>query len=175
MAHSIELLLDDDSDAAVRHQWQALADAGLPSQQRVTSATNRPHITLLAAQRIGAGVDDVLRTLATEFPLQTVIGAPLVFGGPRRTLARLVVPSSVLLELHARVYRSALPYLTGEPYPHCEPGHWTPHVTLGRRYAADEIGPALAIVNGPAGDLSAPVVGLRRWDGDERVEHLLVG
>ncbi len=175
MAHSIELLLDTDSDAAVRVQWQALADAGLPSQLRVKSATNRPHVTLVAAQRIHAGVDDVLRDLASEFPLPAVIGAPLVFGGPRHTLARLVVPSTALLDLHAAVFRLTRPHLTGEPYPHCEPGHWTPHVTLGRRYTAEEIGPALAVVNGHGGDLAAGLVCLRRWDSDERVDHLLVG
>ena len=107
--------------------------------------------------------------------VSAVIGAPLVFGGPRHTLARLVVPSAALLDLHAAVYRLASPYLPGDAYPHCAPGHWTPHVTLGRRYSDEEIGPALAVVNGHGGDLAAGLVGLRRWDGDERVDHLLVG
>ena len=175
MAHSIELLLDTDSDAAVREQWQALADAGLPSQLRVKSATNRPHITLVAAQRISADVDEPLRGLASLLPLDCVLGAPLVFGGPRLTVARLVVPSPALLEIHDEVYRLTVPYVTGEPYAHCSPGHWTPHVTVGRRYTADEIGAALAVVNGSGGDTGARVTGLRRWDSDERVDHLLVG
>jgi hypothetical protein len=175
VAHSIELLLDPGTDAVIRRQWQALADAGLPSQMRVTSATNRPHVTLVAAQRIEAGVDDVLRDLAGELPLPAVIGAPLVFGGPRHTLARLVVPSAALLDLHAAVYRLALPSLARDPYPHCAPGQWTPHVTLGRRYTAGEIGPALTVVDGHDGETAAGLVGLRRWDSDARVEHLLVG
>jgi len=66
MAHSIELLLDSHSDAAIRAAWQALADAGLPSQVDVTSSTNRPHITLLAAERISPDVDEVLRGLASH-------------------------------------------------------------------------------------------------------------
>ena len=49
MAHSIELLLDQRADTTIRRLWHALADAGLPSQLRVTSDTNRPHITLVAA------------------------------------------------------------------------------------------------------------------------------
>ena len=175
MAHSIELLLDPDSDAAVRAQWQALAEAGLPSELRVTSATNRPHVTLVAGQRISPDVDESLRGLASRLPLDCVLGAPLVFGGPRLTLARLVVPSAALLVLHAEAYRLTLPHVTGEPYAHCSPGHWTPHVTVGRRYTADEIGPALALVDVSSGDLTARVVGLRRWDSDERVDHLLVG
>ena len=175
MAHSIELLLDARSDAVVREQWQALADAGLPSQLRVTSPTNRPHITLVAAQRISADADEALRGLASQLPLDCVLGAPLVFGGRRLSLARLVVPSHALLAIHAEVYRLTLPHITGEPYAHCSPGHWTPHATLGRRYTADEIGPALAVVNDSGVDSAARVVGLRRWDSDARIDHMLVG
>lgn len=174
-AHSIELLLDPAGEAAVRAQWQALADAGLPSQVRVRSATNRPHITLVAARQISGDGDEALRGLASWFPRDCVIGAPLVFGGPRLTLARLIVPSAALLDLHAEVYRLTLPHVTGDPFAHCGPGHWTAHATLGRRYTADEIGPALAVVNDSDRDLPARVVGLRRWDSDERVDHLLVG
>ena len=76
MAHSIELLLDTGSDAAVRAQWRALADVGLPSQVHVKSATNRPHITLVAAQRISPDVDESIRDLASRLPLECVIGAP---------------------------------------------------------------------------------------------------
>lgn len=186
MAHSIELLLDPGSDARIRSTWSALAQAGLPSQERVTSSTNRPHVTLLAAQRISPDVDDVLRPLAAHFPVACVVGALLVFGGPpggryRRsasaayTLARLIVPSAELLALHEEVYRLCLPYLIGEPFEHCRPGHWTAHATLGRRLTADEVGLAMTVVNSNGDDLPADVTGLRRWDSDGRVDHLLVG
>lgn len=174
MAHSIELLLDDDSDQAIRAQWQALADAGLPSQLRVKSATNRPHITLLAAEKISADVDDTLRALAGRLPFGCVVGAPLVFGGTTMTLARLIVPSAELLDLHAEVYRRTLPHLAGDPFGHCRPGHWTAHATLGRRFGADEIGPALAAV-GDSTDLAAWIVGMRRWDSDQRIDQILIG
>ena len=180
MAHSIELLLDPHSDAAIRAAWQALADAGLPSQVNVTSSTNRPHITLLAAERISPDVDDVLRKLASRLPMDCVVGAHVVFGGPvfggsRLSLARLIVPSTELLALHAEVYRLALPHLTGQPFPHCRPGHWTAHATLGRRFTAVEIGAALTLTGGVAPELPVDAVALRRWDSDARTDHLLVG
>lgn len=175
MTHSIELLLDAHSDAVIRSVWQDLDEAGLPSQVRVKSATNRPHVTLLAARRIAPDVDATLRGLRDRFPLGVVVGTPLVFGGPGLTLARLVIPSADLLALHAEVYERAMPHLIGEPFPHCRPGHWTAHVTLGRRFTGEQIGAALGSVCGAGGDLAAEVVGLRRWDGDERVDHLLVG
>ncbi|MBU3751470.1 MAG: 2'-5' RNA ligase family protein [Mycobacterium sp.] len=179
MAHSIELLLDPAGEAAVRADWQCLADAGLPSQIRVHSPTNRPHITLLAARRIGSGVDEVLRELADRLPLACVVGAPLVFGGPRLTLARSIVPSAGLLALHEVVFRLAVPYAIGEPFAHCRPGGWSPHATLGRRFTAEQIGAAMNVLTEGAGgagtEVAAEVVGLRRWDSDQRVDHLLIG
>lgn len=177
MAHSIELLFDSDSGAAIRDMWQALAGAGLPSQVYVKSPTNRPHVTLLAAQRIGPDVDDLLRALADRLPIGAVVGAPLLFGGPRLTLARLIVPSAELLALHEDVYRLSLTHLVGEPFPHCQPGHWTAHATLGRRFGVAQVGAALGALDvdgGAAADLPARFVGLRRWDGDERVDYVLV-
>lgn len=175
MTHSIELLLDARSDAVIRSLWRALDEAGLPSQVRVKSSTNRPHVTLLAARRIGPGVDEPLRGLRDRFPLGVLVGAPLVFGGPRLTLARLIVPSAGLLELHAEVYRLARPQVIEEPFPHCRPGHWTPHVTLGRRLTGEQIGAALEVANRAVGEVAADAVGLRRWDGDQRVDYPLVG
>jgi len=176
MAHSIELLLDSHSDGVLRADWQALADAGLPSQVNVKSATNRPHITLLAAERISPDIDEVLRELAPRLPFECVVGAHVVFAGPRLTLARLIVPSAKLLALHAEVYRLALPFVSGQPFPHCRPGHWTAHATLGRRLTPVQVGSALGVADeASAVDLAAEVVALRRWDSDARTDHLLIG
>jgi hypothetical protein len=46
---------------------------------------------------------------------------------------------------------------------------------LGRRFTAAQIGAALALEDdGLHTDFTARLVGLRRWDGDNRVDHLLV-
>lgn len=170
MAHSIELLLDERADAAIRQLWQGLADAGLPSQLRVTSDTNRPHITMIAAERISPDVDDVLAELSDLFPVPATLGAPVVFGGGRLTLARLVVASSALLALHEQVFSHSERH-TWNLFAHSKPGQWTPHVTLGRRFTPAQIGQALAAVEGIAADIPASIVGLRRWDGDARTEQ----
>lgn len=176
MAHSVELLLDPTADLAIRSAWRTLAAAGLPSQARITAASNRPHVTLIAAGHIDAGGDASLRDLASLLPLEVTIGAALVFSGPRHTLARLIVPTADLLEFHTAVDRLCRPWIAGEPFAHCRPGQWTPHVTLGRRIEAGDIGAALALLTerDPAG-MTCQITGLRRWDGDRRVEHLLVG
>ncbi|RFA19866.1 2'-5' RNA ligase family protein [Subtercola boreus] len=49
---SFELRFDADTDAAIRAEWAALLDAGLPSQARHASASNAPHFTVLAAREV---------------------------------------------------------------------------------------------------------------------------
>ncbi len=93
MAHSVELLFDEDTDSALRGLWDALAAAGLASQSRVASPTNRPHVTLTVADHIGSDVDAPLRRLAAGLPMPCLIGTPLFFGNfsaGRGTLARIV-------------------------------------------------------------------------------------
>lgn len=172
MAHSIELLLDQRADTAIRQTWHALAAAGLPSQLKVASDTNRPHITLVAAERIDPSIDDELAWLVESLPQPTVLGAPVVFGGDQLTLARLVIPSDALLDVHEQVYDECVQYATNR-FAHTMPGRWTPHVTLGRRFTPAQVGEALATVDGIAADIRAGIVSLRRWDGDTKREYVI--
>ena len=58
MVQSVELLLDDRLDQAVREEWARLLDVGLASQARNRSESNRPHITLaVAASTCPRGTD----------------------------------------------------------------------------------------------------------------------
>lgn len=153
---SIELFFDAVAEAAIRAEWEALAALGLSSLARHTSASNRPHLTLLARSDLGA-VDASALADSLSFPV--TIGAPLLFGaGDRRVLARSVVPTSELLALHAAVHRAAG---SGTDAPHTVPGEWTPHVTLARRLRVTDLATALGVVGG---EIRADAVGVRRWD-----------
>ncbi len=174
MVHSIELLLDADSDAAVRRIWAKLADAELPTQAGNKSPTNRPHISLVVAERIGPDVDVLLRPIAQRLPLRCVIGAPLLFGGPRFTVARLVVPSAALLSFHADAHEVCLPHLSPGPMSHTAPGAWTPHVTLCRRMDPMQLARALTIVRKLTRDIRGELIGMRHWDGIKRVERQIM-
>lgn len=170
MVHSVELLFDDDTDAAVRRLWQGLAAAGVPSQAGHRSPTNRPHVTLTVAEDMADGVDDALRPLLDLLPFDGVIGAPMLFGGRTVTLVRLLVPSVELLDLHRAVDRACLPYVPAGPLAHAAPGQWTPHVTLGRRLNPEQLPTALAVA-GISSDIACRITALRHWDGNNRVEH----
>jgi 2'-5' RNA ligase superfamily len=171
MAHSVELLFDTDTEAAVVRQWTTLADAGLPSQARHRSPMNRPHVTLTVGERIDPAVDVALWEPAGGLPLDCVIGAPMVFGGKALTLVRLIVPSAGLLRLHESVDSICAAHLMPEAFSHVRPGRWTPHVTLCRRLARADLAAALEVIG--ADHLVGTFAGLRRWDGDARVDTLI--
>ncbi len=163
MVQSVELLLDDDAEAKIRRQWQLLADAGLPSPR----AAHRPHVTVAVAREIWPRIDKNLEQKVDFAPLPIRIGAPMIFGGRRAILVRLVVPTEPLLSLHRHVHElvADCPGLAR----HTGPGEWTPHMTLARRLSLDQLGPALtAILDEP--DFACTAVGIRRWDGDNRRE-----
>jgi 2'-5' RNA ligase len=168
MVHSIELVFDRDTEAAIRRIWEGLAGAGIPSQ----APASRPHVTLAVAERIDPEVDELLRPLVQRLPLDAVVGAPVLFGRANVVFARLVVPTSELLDLHAEVHRLSLPHLAPGPMPNCLPGQWTAHVTLARRVGGAQLGRALRIAGRPS-QIDGRFAGLRRWDGNKRAEHLI--
>jgi hypothetical protein len=168
MAHSIELLFDRDTEAVIRRIWDDLVAAEIPGRAPV----GRPHVTLAVAERIAADVDAPLRSVAKRLPLGCVVGAAVLFGRADVVVARLVVPTSELLALHSEVHRVALPHLTPGPVPNSLPGQWTAHVTLARRVGGAQLARALSIANRTP-QIDGRFAGLRRWDGDKRVDYLL--
>jgi hypothetical protein len=170
MVHSVELLFDDDTDAAMRRIWAELTDAGVRSLASSTSPSNRPHATLSVADHMDDAVNDALSPLLRSLPLPCTIGAPMLFGSGPFTLVRLLIPSAELLALQADVHALCLPHMSSGPLPHGAPGHWTPHVTLARRVAPEKLADALSL-RGMSRDRHATAVSLRHWDGNNRVEH----
>lgn len=174
MAQSVELLLDADSDAAVRAQWSALLAAGLPSEDRsgrplTAQQFHAPHITLYAAARMDPATDERLPPLVAGLDLEVQIGSVLVFG-PRRgscILVRTVVPTRSLLDVQAAT--AAL--CDAEPAGQFGPGHWSPHITVARRVPVDQVGACLTVLG--EHPLSARITQCRRWDGDAKTAWLL--
>ena len=161
---SIELLLDEQTEAAVRAEWQALASAGLSSLAAHPSPSNRPHITLLVREE-PVSLDPTALAGRPAFGVR--LGGPLLFGsGDRRVLARSVIPSFDLLALHRDVHAAAGPAAgpTGDAA-HTAGGAWTPHVTLARRMRTADLECALELVTG---EIAGTAAALRRWDAATR-------
>ena len=166
MTQSVELTLDAVADAAVRDQWARLAEAGLPTEQRVRpSPSHRPHVTLFAGDTLDEAADARLPEVVADLRLVLRVGAVLIFGPRRGThvVVRQVVVSRELLDLQARV--AAL--CGADPAGTFGPGRWTPHVTLARRVPTAQVSPVLAAL-GELPELEATVRRCRRWDSDRR-------
>jgi hypothetical protein len=166
MVHSVELLFDADTEARLRQIWDDLDAADLPSRL----PAGRPHVTVAVAEQIAPDVDALLLPVTQQLPLDCEVGAPVLFGQSNAVLARLVVPTTALLELHADVHRVCAPYLLPGPLPHSLPGQWTAHVTVARRIENASVGTVLRTAGQPA-EIRGRLAGLRRWDGTERVEY----
>lgn len=176
--YSVELVLDGVADTAVRDEWASLMRAGLPSQGRHTGASNRPHLTLALSATASEPVRVRLAAIAAELPLRVRLGAVLLFGNrppgeagrPGRAalvLARLVVPDPDLLTLQRQVVAAL-----DEPVDRhgtFAAGAWTPHVTLGRRFTADQVAAALPVL-GPD-PIRGTLRRLRLWDMSGHEEH----
>ena len=154
---SIELTLDDATDAAVRAEWRTLAEHELPSLASHTAASNAPHVTLVAGERLDPA--ELPTDTFDLLPLPLRFGAVAVFPAARDrfVLVRTVAVTAELIALHARVAAAS-----AGPVPTSLPGAWTPHVTLARRLTSDQVALALPLLATPDdGTLAAA----RFWDG----------
>lgn len=164
----MELLLDDDADAAVRRRWDLLAEHDLPSRARHRSSSNAPHATLAMSEQWDEGVDEPLAGELAALPLPVSLGALTCFGSRRHTLVLPLVATAALLDLHARV----TDLLGAPPRPFLEPGRWVPHVTLADRMEPDQVAAALPLLAG-LDPVEGHVAGARHWDSEARQLHPL--
>lgn len=153
---AVELLLDEASDAAVRDRWRLLAEAGLPSQASHRGATNAPHVTLASAPTIDDAHLGAARGISELLPVVAPVAGYAVFGGGPFTLVLLLTPPLLLIDA-----THALARAVEDP----RAGSWVPHVTLGRRMSAPQVGAALETLRTAPGALAEVVLAsVRRWD-----------
>lgn len=157
---SIELLLDPESDAAVRAAWDALVVADLPSLGRHPSPSNAPHVTLAAGPEL-----PVPAGFAAPVPTDVRLGGLLLFpAGPGRSvLVRAVVVDAPLGAFHRAVHAVAPGGVETSL-----PGMWSPHVTLARRVRDEDLPRAVAALRTTPLPETLGVAGVRHWDGETR-------
>jgi hypothetical protein len=152
--HALELVPDQEGQDRVRRDWQALHDAGLPSQLDHRGVTNSPHITVVSAPHLPESAVDVARArLGTLLPVQARASGLLLLGGQRVTIARS-------LDIEDDVVRRVLAVRVQVP----DRQHvgWLPHVTLARRVDRDAAQRAVDALGHD--DIVLNLTELRRWD-----------
>lgn len=169
---SVELLLDEAGDTAIRNQWRALQEAGVPSLGAHGEPTRRPHITLTARQWIDDDGEEQLRTSLAALPIEVRVGAPMIFGNDARhlILVRSIVPTEALLGVQRAVHEALGD--SDDVSPLSLPGVWSPHITLAR-LSVDHLHRALEVVL-PLDVQPTRAVQARRWDGTAKREWLLL-
>jgi len=154
--HALELLPDEAGHDVVRRDWQALRDAGLPSQLDHRGVTNTPHVTVLAAPALHPGDErraaDLLGPL---LPVEVRASGLALLGGTRVSLVRVLdVPDALVrtvLDLRSEV----------RDVQHVG---WLPHLTLARRIVRADVGRAVGVLGHE--DVVLTLSSLRRWDPD---------
>ncbi|MDQ0383372.1 2'-5' RNA ligase [Streptomyces sp. DSM 42143] len=162
---TVELLLDEAAEFDVRDAWRRLAEAGLPSQARHPSTTNRPHLTLATCPELTAPIRWELAEAAADLPLPVRFAGTVRFERPTSVLAWSLKLDSALASLHRRVWEAvASDSPPGSLSPFHSPRDWNPHITLGRTRRAGAFAgrhvPGLL----PAPPLSARLTTLRSYD-----------
>ncbi|MER6410057.1 2'-5' RNA ligase family protein [Streptomyces humidus] len=171
---TVELLLDETADLAVREAWRRLADAGLPSQARHRSPTNSPHLTLAACGELTAPMRWELADVAAALPLPVRFTGMIRFERPTSVLAWALDLDPALAGLHRRVWEAVAsdsPPATLNPFH--EPGRWSPHVTLGRSRQAGAFAGRRIPRLLPAPPLSVRLTTLRSYDTDTGTAEVL--
>jgi 2'-5' RNA ligase len=162
---TVELLLDEAADVAVREAWRRLAEAGLPSQARHRSPTNSPHLTLAACPELTAPIRWELAEVAAALPLPARFTGVVRFERPTSVLAWALQLDSALAGLHARVWEAVVSDSPPETLnPFHAPARWSPHITLGRSRRAGAFAGRQIPEILPAPPLSAWLTTLRSYD-----------
>jgi hypothetical protein len=128
MSRGVVLWPDRTTSQTIRDLWNLLSDRGVPSTATHTHRLHQPHISLTVAEHLP--VREALDAVGTvpSRPIRLLIEAAGVFPGGYLYMA--VVPSAELLDEQRRVHEAVRSSAT-EPWPHFEPGTWTPHITTG--------------------------------------------
>ncbi|MET7685601.1 2'-5' RNA ligase family protein [Streptomyces sp. NPDC005423] len=162
---TVELLLDEAAELAVREAWRRLADAGLPSLASHRSPTNSPHLTLAACPELTAPIRWELAEVAAVLPLPVRFTGVVRFERPTSVLAWALDLDSALAGWHRRVWEAvASDSRSGTLNPFHEPGRWSPHITLGRTRRAGAFADRRISELLPTPPLSARLTTLRSYD-----------
>lgn len=152
--HALELLPDGEGTAAIRADWAALREAGLPSQLDHPGRSNAPHLTVVSAPSLPDDAIDVAKArLGGLLPVRARAAGLLLLGGERLTVARA-------FDLEDDVVRRVLAVRVQVP----DRRHvgWLPHVTLARRLSRADAQRAVDALGWA--DVEVTFTALRRWD-----------
>lgn len=140
MPKGVVLRPDVEGSRALRTLWELLRDADLPSIASHRKGDYEPHLSLTVADDLDPGV-------TSTDPSRVLPGGPIAFEAlgsfPSGVLFLCAVPTKRLLKAQLHAFEACA---GARVWRHYEPGHWTPHVTLGYGYTAAQVGRAAELL-----------------------------
>ena len=147
MAQALEFFFDDDADAAVRHLWQLLEQAGVPSLASRTHRKHRPHVTFALGSSIPPNARRDLRRDLTLLSLPSLWLYLLgTFPTQENALFLGAVVDTELLAVHGAVH-DALAGRVRAPWAYYLPGAWVPHCALTQDITPTQLAAAFAALH----------------------------
>lgn len=146
MPFAIELYFDEVAEAAVRHIWQAIADAGFKSPMQ--DAGYRPHISLAVYDDDALDLDGLQQTLksfvGTLPPFFVDLSNIGIFPTNEGIIFLGATVTQTLQRIHAD-FHAAFAEFAGDLRPYYQVNHWVPHCTLAYGLSPDEIAAILLL------------------------------
>jgi len=143
VSRGIVLWPDSKSNQVIRDLWAVIEAQGVPTMATHTHRLHQPHVSLIAAEHLPVNVSLEAVAPVPRQPIRLLIEATGVF--PNGFLFLSCVTNCDLLDEQCRVHRAIRP-LAIEPWPHFEPGTWTPHITTGWELTNEQLAKALPLV-----------------------------
>ncbi|PWJ27454.1 2'-5' RNA ligase superfamily protein [Branchiibius hedensis] len=147
---SLDFVLDEAGDAAVRRLWRLLQDVGLPSRGDHRGASNRPHITLCSAPELPATCVTYAERLARALPLRLPVPGVRTFDRSNLVYVAVAVPD--LWQQRVQQLRQLAR----------DDSAWTPHITVSGRLTDDQVRAARQLMIGVPTALM--VTAVTHWD-----------
>lgn len=158
VSRGIILWPDDNASHLIRTVWDEIASQGLPSMATHTHRLHKPHVSLTVAEYMPVRAAlEAAQPLPSQ-PIKLLVESAGVFpsespfrpvtsdrAGRCGFLFLACVADCGLLEEQRRVH-GAVRSLEVRPWPHFDPGTWTPHITSGWGLTPEQLARALPIV-----------------------------
>lgn len=144
MAYAVSLFFDEPTEAAVRHAWTRMAEAGVSSL--LSDGPYHPHLTLAICSELDADAlaPDLASLASTQDCFPVSLSYTGIFTGAEVTVFAAATVSQTLLTLHRRVHSLLRSHGAG-PNPYYLPGRWNPHCSVARRITEEAIPRAVAV------------------------------
>jgi 2'-5' RNA ligase len=137
MTFSLQLFFDPAGDAAVRHMWSRLEQAGVSSLATRSHRRHQPHVTLAGARHLVVN-DTALDAIHGLQGSELILPMLGVFPGKQAVVLLGATVTAELLSAHAAIH-CGIEQGSEDIWELYRPGSWVPHCSLAMGVEANDL------------------------------------